>query len=237
MCVYGRIDAWDHTGQKIHVPNVFVKGTGNYFQIKAYAGSVWVSLEMQPQCHHVITGLPAKSMRNNLYDLSEYIGKIDTEDLYSQLKDIRDPNEIACRIDSICGKHYDKWFTPRPVQQVLHYVLENKGLLNLSDLLYKFPYSERTLDRMFAREVGVSPHGFITLVRFNYMIREVEDGQFNTLSELIDKYNYYDHSHFEKDFKRFLGQSIKEYKNAFNPLLTNSLQRLYHADSTSDSIV
>jgi AraC-like DNA-binding protein len=43
----------------------------------------------------------------------------------------------------------------------------------------------------------------------------------------MEKYDYYDQSHFEKDFKKFLGQSIKEYRNDNNPLLMNGLSRAY----------
>jgi AraC-like DNA-binding protein len=176
-------------------------------------------------------------MRNKLFDLSVYVGRKYALTLYERLYDACTSNDIANTVDEVLKDYYHDWFCERPVQKVLDHILKSKGLLNVRDLLEKFPYSERTLDRIFAREVGVSPHGFITLVRFNYMIREVEEGKYKTLSELVSKYDYYDHSHFEKDFKRFLGQSIKEYKNTFNPLLTNSLKRLYHADgNTSLSI-
>jgi AraC-like DNA-binding protein len=81
---------------------------------------------------------------------------------------------------------------------------------------------------MFNKEVGASPYQFICLVRFNFIIRELTENKHNSLEELIQKYNYYDHSHFEKDFKKFLGQSIASYKNDFNPLLSSALAREYN---------
>jgi len=65
-------------------------------------------------------------------------------------------------------------------------------------------------------------------VRFNFIIRELEQQNYSSLDELISKYNYYDHSHFVKDFKKFLGQSIHIYKNDFNPLLSSALSREYN---------
>ena len=67
-------------------------------------------------------------------------------------------------------------------------------------------------------------------MRFNYIIRELQKNEHESLTLLIEQYNYYDQSHFEKDFQKFLGQSIKEYKNDNNPLLTNGLSRAYLKD-------
>jgi AraC-like DNA-binding protein len=100
-------------------------------------------------------------------------------------------------------------------------------MLSVNELTEVFPYSERSLNRIFNKEVGASPYRFICLVRFNYIIRELEKSEHISLTSLIEQYNYFDQSHFEKDFQKFLGQSIKEYKNDNNPLLTNGLSRTY----------
>jgi AraC-like DNA-binding protein len=110
---------------------------------------------------------------------------------------------------------------------IVNYIYSQKGLLPVSTLSEKFPFGERSIERMFNIEVGSSPHSFICLIRFNFIIRELEKQNYNSIEELIKKYNYYDHSHFEKDFKKFLGQSINSYKNDFNPLLSQALQREY----------
>lgn len=228
MLVYGEIKAWNYLGEEVQVPRVLVKGTGDYFKIQAMADSSWLTFEMPNQCLHSITGLPAVKSRNVLHKLDDFIDPVQVSMLYDELYHEMNISHIAKSVDQVLGEYYWDWFTERPSNKVVNYILDKKGLLNVSDLLNKFAYTERSLERLFAKEVGASPNRFICLVRFNYVIRQVESGEYKSLQEVIYNYNYYDHSHFEKDFKRFLGQSMKEYKNEYNPLLTNSLNRLYH---------
>jgi AraC-like DNA-binding protein len=110
---------------------------------------------------------------------------------------------------------------------IVDYIYRQKGILPVSMLSEKFPYGERSIERMFNTEVGSTPYRFICLIRFNFIIRELEKQNYISMEELIERYNYYDLSHFEKDFKKFLGQSINSYKNDFNPLLSQALQREY----------
>lgn len=110
--------------------------------------------------------------------------------------------------------------------EIVSYIFEKNGLLSKDELINKFPYSECTLERTFNEEVGTSPSQFIRLIRFNFIILEIGQGA-ESISELRNIYNYYDQLHFERVFKKFLGQSIKSYKNDLNPMLTEALAREY----------
>jgi AraC-like DNA-binding protein len=91
-----------------------------------------------------------------------------------------------------------------------------------------FPYKERYLERLFYKEAGTIPYRFICLVKFNYVIIELQAGDFRSFNQFLQNYNYHDHFHFEKDFEIKIGQSIKSYNHEFNPLLTKGLARVYN---------
>lgn len=227
MLRYGTIESFNHKGQKVEVPEVFIKGTGDFFTVKAYKNSSWLSFELPNHILHNVTKIHSTKNRNKLIDLSLYVEEDLIKNLYEALRDVHKTEEITRIADQYLRSYYKDWSVLQPSVEIVTYILNKKGMLTVNELSEVFPYSERSIERMFYKEVGSSPYRFICLVRFNYMIREIEKKEHDSLSDLIKQYNYFDQSHFEKDFKKFLGQSIKEYKNDFNPLLTNGLSRAY----------
>lgn len=230
MFKYGHFDAFDYKADPIDIPKVFVKGTGDFFNVKAYENSSWISIELPNHSFYNITNLIAKKHRNKLIDLYDYIDTSILDKLYFELYEANTVESITDLLNKNLHHFYSKWNTDLDSTLIINHIYNSKGLLTVTELSNLFPFSERSIERMFSKEVGTSPYRFICLVRFNYIIRELEKGEQHTLEALIKRYNYYDHSHFEKDFQKFLGQSINEYKNDFNPLLSAALAREYNKD-------
>jgi len=227
MLRYGNIEAFNCQGKRVDIPEVFVKGTGDFFTVKAYKNSSWLSFELANHVLHNITKIHSIKNRNTLIDLSLYIDDDVILEMYQELKYVNNIDEITKIADKHLRNYYKDWSLLTPSTEIVQYIFDRKGMLPVKELLDVFPYSDRSLARIFQKEVGASPYRFICLVRFNYIIRELEKKEHISLSDLIEQYDYYDQSHFEKDFQKFLGQSIKEYKNDFNPLLTSGLAREY----------
>ncbi|QTE24338.1 helix-turn-helix domain-containing protein [Polaribacter cellanae] len=227
MLRYGNIEAFNNEGKKVEVPKVFIKGTGDYFTVKAYKNSSWLSFELPNHILHNVTKIHSFKNRNKLIDLSLYVDDDVVKSMYENLREVNSIEEITKIADQHLRENYKDWSVLQPSVEIVQYILDKKGMLAVKELSDFFPYTERSIERMFKKEVGASPYRFICLVRFNYIIRELEKKEHKSLSKLIADYDYYDQSHFEKDFQKFLGQSIRDYKNDYNPLLTNGLSRAY----------
>jgi AraC-like DNA-binding protein len=227
MFRFGDFEAYNYQNAPIEIPKIFVKGTGDFFNVKAYKNSTWLSIELPNHCLHNITNRIAKKCRNQLIDLYEYVDASILDQLYYEIFDIKDISSMTQTLDKHLHQFYGEWNKNLDSTLIVNYIYKRKGLLAVSELSKRFPFSERSIERMFYREVGSSPYRFICLVRFNFILRELEQQHYRSFDELISKYNYYDHSHFVKDFKKFLGQSIHSYKNDFNPLLSSALSREY----------
>ncbi|MBU3011265.1 helix-turn-helix domain-containing protein [Polaribacter vadi] len=227
MIRYGKIKASNCKNEEVNIPKVFIKGTGNFFKVEAFKDSSWLSFELPNHILHNVTKIHSTKNRNTFIDLSFYVEDDIIESLYYALREIHSIKEITAIADQHLRNYYRDWSVLLPSVEIVQYILNKKGMLPVKELTEVFPYSARTLERMFHKEVGATPYRFICLVRFNYTIRELKTNKHYSLLELIEQYNYFDQSHFEKDFKKFLGQSIKEYKNDNNPLLSNGLARAY----------
>lgn len=226
MFCYGPWQAVIKDGTSIPVPLALIKPTGDYFRVTAPKEGVWLTFEMPTTYFHAITGLETSQNTNNLVDLKTVLPSDLVDQLTNSLADVKQIGEMANIMDNSLQGYYDKWSESTAAQEIISFIYKQDGLLNLEDLLDAFPQSKRTMERVFSTWVGVPPYRFIKLVRFNFVIREFMENK-KPLPQLISDYNYYDHSHFEKDFKKFMGQSIRQYNNIFNPLLTESLSRAY----------
>ena len=91
------------------------------------------------------------------------------------------------------------------------YILNKNGVLKIKELESIFGISSRTLEKVFAEQMGVSPKEFTRVTRFNALLAEIKTDPSVSWSEIIDKYGYYDQSHFIRDFQYFTGQSPTEF--------------------------
>lgn len=91
-------------------------------------------------------------------------------------------------------------------------------MLQVTDLLKIVSLSQKSLEVKFKKIIGLTPGKYIRLIRFIKLMRKYENKKI-AINDLIYMYNYYDHSHFIKDFKLFMSESPKEYFKKEYPLI------------------
>jgi AraC-like DNA-binding protein len=110
------------------------------------------------------------------------------------------------------------------IDKTIDFIHLKEGMLNTYELLEHVNFSQKTLETQFKKIVGLTPGKYIRLNRFLKLMRKYEGKEID-LKDLIYMYNYYDHSHFVKDFKYFMKQSPKEYFNTEHPFLNEYLNK------------
>lgn len=69
----------------------------------------------------------------------------------------------------------------------------------------------RKLERFFNTSVGVCPKSFRKLHRFQKLLKQIINDEYDTMTMLAYDHNYYDQTHFIKDFKSFSGCSPSQF--------------------------
>jgi AraC-like DNA-binding protein len=92
----------------------------------------------------------------------------------------------------------------------LQAICANKGMVKVSRLSEEFFLSEKQFVRRFRNLTGVSPKFFSRLVRFQHILRLLENGRADLLS-LAVKSGFYDPSHFIHEFTEFTGTTPQAY--------------------------
>jgi len=85
------------------------------------------------------------------------------------------------------------------------------GLL-VGDLAARHSVSERTLQRSFARHVGVGPKWVLQRFRLHDALEALAEGERPDWTRLALDLGYFDHAHFIRDFRAVAGRTPTQYE-------------------------
>lgn len=82
---------------------------------------------------------------------------------------------------------------------------------SLSNLYSELSLSGRSLERMVKTHIGVSPKIFFRISRFQNALDILRRKKSNSLCQLAYESNYFDQSHYIRDFRQFTGSAPREF--------------------------
>jgi len=97
------------------------------------------------------------------------------------------------------------------VQYALLEIAQRHGALSIRALSDRMGFSQNHLGNQFKRFVGIPPKEVARFYRFAHVLRELDDTVPGDLTRLAHQSQFYDQSHFNRDFAAFTGSSPSEY--------------------------
>ena len=97
------------------------------------------------------------------------------------------------------------------VADMVYAVAEDRGIVKVEDLVDRYCLNKRTLQRLFAKYVGVSPKWVIQRYRLHEAAEQLAAGAAVSQSDLALYLGYSDQAHFVRDFKMVVGTSPAAY--------------------------
>jgi AraC-like DNA-binding protein len=98
-----------------------------------------------------------------------------------------------------------------PINKAVEKILSSNGMTSVSDICHDTGCSERQLERLFKKYVGLSPKLYSRIIRFAYIFQQGQRSKKMNGSELGIASGYYDQSHFIRNFKAFTGEDPSRY--------------------------
>ncbi|MFB9752643.1 DUF6597 domain-containing transcriptional factor [Paenibacillus hodogayensis] len=151
------------------------------------------------------------------YPVSEFTGsRILLEDIWGQeakpfieaVQSAGEAEEATGRVEAVL-LHKLQSRQPRTeplLQAAMGYLYASKGALSVGALAEQLSYSERTVRRVFQKELGISPKELLDIIRFQCILQEMHKGISPwRLTDIAAAYGYYDQSHWIGSFKRLYG--------------------------------
>jgi AraC-like DNA-binding protein len=155
-------------------------------------------------------GFSAQELTNNPIDFNLLDSK-KTGELQEKLLNAETNNEMINLLNDYIYSLITKVQTNYSlIKNATRMIAENHILAKVKNELC---ITERTLERKFHREVGLSPNQYRRIVQFNSAFQQLNKGQFNNLTEIAFSNYYADQSHFIRAFKEFTNFTPTEYLN------------------------
>jgi AraC-like DNA-binding protein len=206
--------AWGPTTASMHsshngdIPTSFVYGKRTRpSQTFAKGAFGLTGAVFKPQAISMLLNVDPVQLTNGPVVLDEF----SKDDVGEQLLNASSAHEKFVRISDFLRAHVDD---ARPedvlVRESLRLINRHIRSIRVPQLLKCLNVSERQFERRFVRAIGVSPHQYIRIARFQEAVRLIKAKQFERLSDVAYDLNYVDQSHFIKDIKAFSGYTPTE---------------------------
>ncbi|HLW31663.1 MAG TPA: helix-turn-helix domain-containing protein [Aequorivita sp.] len=98
-------------------------------------------------------------------------------------------------------------YTPDAVDILYDKIIEKGISTPLKEIIQECSASKSTLLRKFVKRTGVSPKTLARIVRLDYLWTKIRDENTVNYQELVFHGNYFDQSHFIKDFAAIIGET------------------------------
>ncbi|MEP6985344.1 MAG: AraC family transcriptional regulator [Chloroflexota bacterium] len=195
-------------GSASNIPTLFVYGQMTEPGIMNYYPQSFTSTQivLKPHALQTLLGLNASHLTNALVELREF----SAGSLNMQLMDARSqPQRLNLLLNFLVSKLQQARHRDCLVEESLSLIHKNSASVTVKHLLDSLSISERQFEKRFIQSVGLAPYFYIRVKRFNEALRLIHSGRFSKLTDVAHALNFYDQSHFIRDFKAFSGITPK----------------------------
>lgn len=223
--IYGEITKLDSEGNFKKVNGIELQPVENHYSMSTEVNSKIIAIAIKPDLLYNITRSGIGNQTGNLFNGLEKEFQKQLIILKESLQDIHDIQKIWEVIKSQLDSFTYRWSNPTPISQIIDFIYQKKGNISLKDILERFPLAKSTLHAHFKKYIGVPPKFYVRLIHFNFVIREMLENNISIKNFIYDS-NYYDYSHFKKDFQIFMGMKPTDLEKIKDKSLDNLFQNV-----------
>jgi AraC-like DNA-binding protein len=97
------------------------------------------------------------------------------------------------------------------VQEAISIILDHNGQTTMREVRDQLSMTERTLERQFIAQVGLTPKQFAGIIQFQSSLKRLSDENYDHLTEVGFDAGFADQSHFIRAFKKYTGKTPSDF--------------------------
>ncbi len=199
------------TQGEIVLPRSFVVGQLTQpFEVEPMGETGIFFVCFQPNGFSPLTTMPIKTMENTvipLHQLFGQAGQIIEQQIINAATNLD-------RIDIIETFLFEQLANKDMVQGVVKSAVDTivtaNGQLSVGELETCLRVNRRKLERQFLSKIGLRPKQLLRIIRLQATLKTMINKDFTTLTNIACENEYFDQSHFNKEFKEFTGLTPKK---------------------------
>jgi len=158
--------------------------------------------------------------------IEKKFGKTDTVHLQNAASEVNISRKLL-EVQKVLTKHFTALPVRTKIIDIINFINLNHGI-SVPELAKKFCMSISSLEKLFSGYVGISAKNYMRIIRLNKSVRyyKKRSKHYPNLTATGIEAEFYDQSHFIKDFKQISGITPGQYfreNNFFNIFLISSI--------------
>jgi len=214
---FGKPSLFEKKGEKPYVePRTVICGQQTSHYDLSLAGNTGMILVVfKPHGAGVFFKTPLSELINDNIPLNEVVGNNigKVEDCIQVVKNNND--RIAIVENFLLNKLFENYTEPSQIEHALRIIEDTGGQVKVKDLAVESCLSTKQFERKFTRFVGVAPKKYISIYKFQNVLRMYRKNPDTNLYNLAYSNGYYDQSHFIHDFKSITDLIPKDFFRDF----------------------
>lgn len=197
-------DQWE-----VQSKNLLAGQITNHFFLKNTGRSNILGIKFKPAALTHLFNISMNELTNRVVEISSVHQK-NLENLENSLKAADSHSQRIDIIHDQLTNMIPVRLTETPIDKAIALVFSTNGMISVAGICNAAGTSERQLERLFKRYIGLSPKFYARIIRFSYIFQVVREKEMSGI-ELGLESGFYDQSHFIKNFKAFTGEDPSHY--------------------------
>jgi AraC-like DNA-binding protein len=153
---------------------------------------------------------PANELFNQSVSLEEVFDRQQVADTKEKLAAATGDRQRIQVVEQFLLRHLKENRRDKLVIEAVKLIYASGAHLKISDLQKKLLISPSALEKRFRRMVGTTPKKFSSIIRFNNVLKELD--QTRSLTDLCYEHHFFDQAHFIRDFKQYTGDTPENFR-------------------------
>jgi AraC-like DNA-binding protein len=183
---------------------------GKFSRVLEGEGGV-IAAKFKPGGFYPLVGVSVSTFTGRVVSLREVFGADGVAVEQAVLAQDTDPSRIATVEAFLRGRRPQPDDLVLRIAEIVYGVAGDRTIVRVEDLVDRYGLNKRTLQRLFAKYVGVSPKWVIQRYRLHEAAEQLLSNESITQSALALDLGYSDQAHFARDFKAVVGTSPAAY--------------------------
>jgi AraC-like DNA-binding protein len=189
-----------------HRPAAFVKGPHHAHLVPdGDCAASYLEVRLSPLSGYALLGVPMNALGDRIVDLRDLLGA-DGRRLAERLREAGTWRRRFTILDQVLLGRLDGGPQPSPeVVRVLQRLVATAGAVRIGRLAGEVGWSHKHLITRFTQQVGLSPKAVARLVRFDRVLRTLDQPGAPGWERIAAEAGYADQSHLVREFRTFTG--------------------------------
>lgn len=180
-----------------------------HFYLRNEGVSGMLGIKLQPAALTHLLDIDQSTLTGKVILLPEPLTQVLAQ-VIGQLSPTLDTKQVYDVLDAVFLSLSPALTPVSEIDEALRLIFERHGNIGVNELIETIGCSERKLERLFKRFVGLSPKFYARIIRLSYIFELMQEGD-KSWSDLVYDSGFYDQSHFIKNFKEFTGEDPSSY--------------------------